>query len=417
MKLMNRFYSLLALLFVGSASLQAQSDPFPDNSTVEYKYQGSMISVSQVVMNGVVVTDAVVAVYCEDDFRGKNRIGEDPDNSNLVFLYIHGDYTANKQYLHFKVFTQGKVFTCNPGPAFTFTFNGNVGLPSDPYIIDITPVSLANDGDNTTTLTTWENKTCDIVLTGRTFFKDGNWNTLCLPFPLSEKQIATTDLTGSTIMELDATGTYADDKGDHKTGFDAASGTLYLYFKSATSIEAGKPYIVKWGNTEGTEPTEDTELKNPVFPGVTVTSTPAGTVEAKNSGLNTVQFIGTYSPAPLTPNNKSNLFLGAGSTLYYPNDANNADGKYYVNSCRAYFHVDLDGQANVRAFVLNFGDEDTLGILTITADDRASSPNRTGIYTLDGQKIGTASDVSDSENLKALQPGLYIVNGKKVVIK
>ena len=130
-----------------------------------------------------------------------------------------------------------------------------------------------------------------------------------------------------------------------------------------------------------------------------------------------MQFIGTYSPAPLTPNNKSNLFLGAGSTLYYPNDANNADGKYYVNSCRAYFHVDLDGQANVRVFVLNFGDEDTLGILTITADDRASSPNRTGIYTLDGQKIGTASDVSDSENLKALQPGLYIVNGKKVVIK
>ena len=399
MKLMNRFYSLLALLLVGSASLQAQSDPFPDNNTVEYKYQGSMTGVSQVVMNGAVVTDAVVAVYCEDDFRGKNRIGEDPDNPNLVFLYIHGDNTANKQYLHFKVFTQGKVFTCNPDPAIIFTFNGNVGWPYDPYIIDITPVSLANDADNTTTLTTYKDETCDIALTGRTFYKDGNWNTLCLPFPLSEEQITTTDLAGATIMELDATGTYADDKGDHQTGFDAASGTLYLYFKTATSIEAGKPYIVKW--------TSGSDIANPVFPGVTVTGTPAGTVEAKNSGLNTVQFIGTYSPTPLTPNDKSNLFLGTGNTLYYPNGANNADGNYDVNACRAYFHVDLDGSAGVRAFVLNFDEEET-GIKPPSPlkGEHLSPPSGGWGATLSGVRLAA----------KPTARGLYIYNGRKVII-
>ena len=399
MKLMNRFYSLLALLLVGSASLQAQSDPFPDNNTVEYKYQGSMTCTSQIVMNGAILTDAVVAVYCEDDLRGKNRIGEDPDNPNLVFLYIHGDNTANKQYLHFKVFTQGKVFTCNPDPAIIFTFNGNVGWPYDPYIIDITPVSLANDADNTTTLTTYKDETCDIALTGRTLYKDGNWNTLCLPFPLSEEQITTTDLAGATIMELDATGTYADDKGDHQTGFDAASGTLYLYFKTATSIEAGKPYIVKW--------TSGSDIANPVFPGVTVTGTPAGTVEAKNSGLNTVQFIGTYSPTPLTPNDKSNLFLGTGNTLYYPNGANNADGNYDVNACRAYFHVDLDGSAGVRAFVLNFDEEET-GIKPPSPlkGEHLSPPSGGWGATLSGVRLAA----------KPTARGLYIYNGRKVII-
>jgi hypothetical protein len=46
-------------------------------------------------------------------------------------------------------------------------------------------------------------------------------------------------------MELDTEGTY----DGHQTGFDATNGTLYLYFKEATSIEAGKPYLVKWGTT------------------------------------------------------------------------------------------------------------------------------------------------------------------------
>ena len=400
MKLMNRFYSLLALLLVGSANLLAQDDPFPDKAIPARKYQGSMTCTSQVMQNGVVVTEAVVAAYCGDDFLGKESVGAGTD-PNIAFLTIYGNDTGDIQNLHFKVFTQGKVFTCNPIPALSYTFNGTVGSNSNPYIIDITPVSLANDADNTATLTTWKDKTCDVALTGRTLYKDDAWNTLCLPFSLSEEQIADSDLAGATIMELDATGTYDTDK---HTGFDATNGTLYLYFKTATSIEAGKPYIVKW--------TSGTNLEKPVFTSVTMTSTEAGTVEAKNSGLNTVQFIGTYSPTPLTPNDKSNLFLGEGSTLYYPNAANNADGKYYVNSCRAYFHVDLNGSAGIRAFVLNFGDDEkvTTGIVSMEEgrdmmEDGRGKMEDVQIYNLAGQRLQKA------------QRGLYIANGKKVVIK
>ena len=171
---------------------------------------------------------------------------------------------------------------------------------------------------------------------------------------------------------------------------------------------AGRPYIVKWAS--------GSDIENPVFSGVTVTSTEAQTVEATNSGLNTVGFIGTYSPVPLAKDDKSNLFLGVStndngtpdpaddyqqSTLFYPNTAD-----YSVNACRAYFHVDLTGSANVRAFVLNFGDEAT-GIISIENGKLNIEHSADARFTLDGRRLSA----------KPSRAGVYIKNGKKVVIK
>ena len=374
---------MLALLLVGSASLQAQSDPFPDIGTVKYKYQGNMQCTSQVVMNGEIVTDAVVAAYCGDDFRGKNSTGEDPNHPSHVYLMIYGDHTASKQYLHFKVFAQGKVFTCNPDPSFVYTFNGIVGSTANPYIIDITPVNLANDADNTATLTTWEDKTCDIALTGRTLYKDGCWNTLCLPFTLTASEVNEHLENPTGLMTLSS------------SSFDDTSGTLTLNFSNEleNGITAGKPYIVKW--------TTGDNLVNPIFTGVTISDAVA------NVETDYVDFLGTYSPEGIYTADNTKLYLGEGNTLYFPTATD-----FEVKSCRAYFLLknDLtagDAQQQARAFVLNFGDdEEPTAIRTITADDSASSPTRTGIYTLDGRKVNGQ-----------LKPGLYINNGRKVVIK
>jgi hypothetical protein len=373
MKLMDRFYSLLALLLVGSASLQAQSDPFPDNNTVEYKYQGSMTCTSQIVMNGAILTDAVVAVYCEDDLRGKNRIGEDPDNPNLVFLYIHGDYTANKQYLHFKVFTQGKVFTCNPDPAIIFTFNGNVGLPSEPYIIDITPVSLANDADNTATLTTYKDETCDIALTRRTLYKDGDWNTLVLPFAVST---TSGPLSGDnvTAMVLD----------EENSGLSGT--TLTLNFNAAPEpIPAGTPFIIKWDNT-------GVNITDPVFTGVTVSD---ATNDVAFTGGS---FKGTYVPMSWNTEERSILFLGEKNQLHWP------DADASLGACRAYFQ--LTEGAGVREFKLSFDGEGTqtgVGHTEITdITERADA-----WYTVNGVKLSGKPRVR----------GIYVKNGKKVVVK
>jgi hypothetical protein len=77
-------------------------------------------------------------------------------------------------------------------------------------------------------------QTTDETLTGRTLYKDGKWNTLCVPFSLTADQITASPLNGATIKELD------NDKSK-LSGYE-----LELYFKDATTIDAGKPYIVKW---------------------------------------------------------------------------------------------------------------------------------------------------------------------------
>ena len=98
---------------------------------------------------------------------------------------------------------------------------------------------------------------------------------------------------------------------------------------------------------------------NSTFSGVTINSSASTTVTASNSGLNTVQFIGNYSPVMLDGGDKSSLYLGADNTLYWPSST------MTINAFRAYFTVDLNGTAGVRAFVINIGDNDeTTGIVT-----------------------------------------------------
>ena len=101
------------------------------------------------------------------------------------------------------------------------------------------------------------------------------------------------DFAGATLMTLDVT---------QKNGFDTEDGTLYLGFKSATEIEAGVPYLVKW--------TSGDDIINPVFEGVTISNSTVQTVESVTAGLETVQMVGIYSPVSVTANDKSILFLG-----------------------------------------------------------------------------------------------------------
>ena len=173
----------------------------------------------------------------------------------------------------------------------------------------------------------------------RTLYRNGNWNTLCLPFTMTTFEGSS--LEGATVMELDVDGTY----DGHQTGIDGT--TLYLYFKPATSIVAGRPYIVKW------ETTGD-PITNPVFPGITVTSTTSGVVTSQDGSL---QFKGTYDPVPLTAGDKSTLYLGSGNQLYWPS----AD--LDIKAFRAYFKLDLDTSSAPLNFVLNLGDGNATGIV------------------------------------------------------
>lgn len=243
-------------------------------------------------------------------------------------------------------------------------------------------LSLADAADNRQTIADHASLTFDVTLQGRTLFKDGYWNTLCLPFNLSS--LSGTPLEGATLMELDTeAGSY-----EHATGLDG--GTLYLNFKEAKAITAGTPYIIKWEIGD--------HLVNPTFTGVTIVNTTAGEVTSTDE---TVAFIGTFGPVGLPNGDKTNLFMDANNTLCWPNEDN-----YEVNAFRAYFKLSEKTAEGAREFVLNFSDDTTTGI------DGASLNNKeqrikNQYFDLSGRKLDG----------RPSRPGIYMRNGQKIIIK
>ena len=112
---------------------------------------------------------------------------------------------------------------------------------SDGSVVEPGDIELLYDDNGTYNsgqlLVLKDGQTHNLMLSDRTLYTDGDWNTLCLPFGIDD--FSGTPLEGFTVKELDTETAY----GGHVTGLDGT--TLYLNFKDASGIEAGKPYIVK----------------------------------------------------------------------------------------------------------------------------------------------------------------------------
>jgi len=63
-------------------------------------------------------------------------------------------------------------------------------------------LTLNDASSNSTAITVAAGGTYDATLSGRTIYRDGDWNTLCLPFGMTSDQIASSPLAGATIKEL-----------------------------------------------------------------------------------------------------------------------------------------------------------------------------------------------------------------------
>jgi len=272
--------------------------------------------------------------------------------------------------------------------------------------VSIGTLIIDNNGSNNTDLIGKnDGSTTNVKLAGRTLYKDGKWNTLCLPFNLT---IAGSPLEGATAMTLDVESMESDGV-TYKTRFDN-DGTLYLNFVSTSTLTAGTPYIIKWDKAEGYDKaSEDTrDITEPVFTGVTLNKN-FNDIES-NDGK--VQFLGRYAAKTYTAEEKSILLMGAYNTLYYPQpDLTDPENPKYpsIGACRAYFEL-VDPTQLARAFVLNFGDGDqSSGITESEVNSSFFTPHSSSQvwYTLDGRRLDAAPTAK----------GLYIHGGKKVVVK
>ena len=222
-------------------------------------------------------------------------------------------------------------------------------------------VGLKDDADNTAMLAKASGMTLPAMLEGRTL-QTGGWNTFCAPFSIATP-------TGWTVKEL--------------SGSSLTDGTLTLTFATASSIVAGKPYLVKVTSA----------VANPTYSGVTIAN---GTTTTETTYAD---FVPVMNPTALTGGDKTVLFVSGGNKLTYPT----ADGN--INAFRAYFRL-KDDAAAARAFSMTFDDDatGTEGIYDLQIYDLRFA---SGIYTLDGRRV---------EGQPA-EKGVYIVNGKKIVVK
>ena len=202
-----------------------------------------------------------------------------------------------------------------------------------------------------------------ITLNGLTLYKDGYWNTLCLPF--SVNSFSGTPLENATVRTL--------------TSASLVDHTLKLTFgENLTAIEAGKPYIVKWTTGES--------VVNPTFSGVTFST------DLKPVKFNDITFTGQLTPFTINDSNINEIvYLGANDVIGY------ASKNRVLHAFRCHFVVPT---AMTRS-IIDFGD----GTTAIQNQGVAISPSPW--FTLDGRRLSGAPSAK----------GVYIHHGKKIIIQ
>ncbi len=236
---------------------------------------------------------------------------------------------------------------------------------------------LLEADDNSTWLTDNDGEVADIWL-GRTL-KSGSWNTFAAPFDISASELTTL---GITAKEL-ASSSYS-------------NGKLTLLFSDATSIEAGKPYMVKVA----------ADVATPAFGDVTVSKTTTPTVTSVVDFVPSLGKTLATGPTGDESNNKAVLFLAANNKLYNPTVVNDSEqAASFIKGFRAYFQL-KDETSSAREFVLDFGNGETTALKLVNSNERTVNSK---LYDLQGRKLSNIGS--------QLSPGVYIKNGRKIVIK
>ena len=289
-----------------------------------------------------------------------------PYTNPLVFRYTKdGLYLGNTLSKHnatclSKLLSQKniKIGVDNKGCSGTYT----IQLASNDYA----PAQTYSDNILRETATVSFNSQNNVDVQLERTLSPEYWNTFCVPFTIS----------ADVIKEKFGEGTQV-------CTFGSMEGTV-MNFAHSTSIEAGKPYIVK--------PTK--EVVNPSFTGVNIEAT-----AAKQVGANGYFMQGIYSVKTDLTTDGTNLFLGDGNKFYKPLGTTTAKMK----GMRAYFIVPQG--TNFAALRANI-DGATTAIDEFATVVEQPTDNR--IYNLQGQFVGTSF-----EGLH----GVYVQNGKKVLVK
>ena len=189
----------------------------------------------------------------------------------------------------------------------------------------------------------------------------GSWNSICLPFDLDATGISSVFGAGTKVA-----------------AFTSATGTN-LHFDLVPTMSAKTPYLI--------DPANNRDMNTPIeLSGITIQ---VGPQTVSHSPFN---FTGIYTPTAID----GKYFIASGNTIKKSNGGT-------LKGFRAYIEDTTPNNA-ARILTLDFSDGETT---EITTTDFIEFTEKGVRNTLDGRKL----------DKKPTSKGLYIVNGKKVVVK
>lgn len=292
------------------------------------------------------------------------RAAQNRDVATSIHLSVSGGGTLSQNSVSLtKQFNDYVVFIKDATPETKVTFSCST---AGCYFLDNVKIERAigldEAADNSAVLEKNNGKEVNVMLK-RTLVAD-SWNTLCLPFSMSHDAVQTVFGEGTVLKQMKE--------------WNATENVIY--FEAADAIVAGQPYIIKPVEAKESLLLQDQMVLNAVH----------------NATSGNISLCGIMSSTQLS---ESDVFLGTDGELYLPNAAEeNGD---VLRGFRAYFK----GINNIADTKVNIE-----GVVSGIENINGATAQANGkVYTLAGQYVGNST--------KGLMKGIYVVNGKKIVVK
>ena len=246
-----------------------------------------------------------------------------------------------------------------------------------------TDVTLDGNANNTDAINKLEvDKQYNVTLKNRTF-RSGRWYSVVLPFSVSQKQMK--DVFGKDVKVL------------HYSDVEGTDLNLFEHFYQM--IVGGTPVLVK--------PSQ--EVPNPVFNNVTLTSKEV--VDIVNTDF---KCTGSWDNVDFPA---YSYFIDAKTNSFYQYDPTKVETntvKPHAGAFRSWIISTSTNPSEAKQLTMHINGIEEQGETTaiwnaISGNDDAEVASK-GIYSLSGQKMN-ATDTS------SLPKGIYIVNGKKFIVK
>lgn len=250
------------------------------------------------------------------------------------------------------------------------------------YDTNVTPVTLDGNANNTDAINELEvGKQYNVTLNNRSFGAN-KWYAVVLPFSVSQKQMKS--VFGNDVKVL------------HYSDVEGTDLNLFEHFYQM--IVGGTPVLVK--------PSQ--EVTNPVFNNVTLTSQKV--VDIENTGF---KCTGSWDNVDFP---EYSYFIDAKTNRFYQYDPTKVETntvKPHAGAFRSWI-IASENASTAKQLTMHINGIEEQGETTaiwnaISGNDDAEVASN-GIYSLSGQRMN-ATDTS------SLPKGIYIVNGKKFIVK